>query len=331
MSPFAEIFERFKNITVLIVGDTMMDAYIHGRVRTISAEAPVPILMCRRRERRLGGAANVAQNIKCLGATPLLCGVVGKDKIGKQLVQNMQEENLSTDYVVSSEYRPTTIKTRILSDAHHLLRVDEEDITLLRAQEEEMLWKKVKQGIEKADLVLFQDYDKGTVTPSLIARTMQEAKKRNLPVTVDPKRRHFFRYKGATIFKPNLKELGDAMEEPHLVLETFDLEKVKNMARALQERIEAKQLLVTLSEHGILAMERGECFHFPTRARKIAEVSGAGDAVISVASLCTVLGESLEVLTQLSNLAGGLVCERPGITHIEENTLLEATQELLLS
>ncbi|MCY4418931.1 MAG: bifunctional ADP-heptose synthase [Cytophagales bacterium] len=311
--------ERFSSLRVLVVGDVMLDAYVWGQVQNMSAEAPVPILLRETETRSLGGAANVAMSLRGLSAQPILCGVVGKDEEGKQLLNQLQENEIPREGIHISPNRPTTLKTRFVSGTHHLLRLDRESIEPLNKEEEKILWKQIEKYIPQVHVILIQDYNKGCLSASLIDKILQAARERTRPVVVDPKRRNFFRYQHVSLFKPNLKELTDAMEES---MPVFKMERVEELARNLQERLQASRVLVTLSERGILALEGENLQHFPTQARVISDVSGAGDAVISIAALCTALNLPLSFLTKLGNIAGSIVCGQKGVAHLDKKSLI---------
>ncbi len=299
---------------VLILGDVMLDRYLRGEVRRISPEAPVPVLDLQQTESRLGGAGNVALNIRSLGATPLLCSVVGQDEEGQRIVGHLQHLGLEAGGILASAARRTTVKIRLLAEGQHLLRVDKEDRFALKPEEESRALSQIKQMFreKQADVVLFQDYDKGYLTPSLIAEVLALAKEHDLPTVVDPKFRHFYAYEGVSLFKPNLKEVQDRVPfavEP-------DLKSLERAAAYLQERLGFDYILITLSEHGAFMAGKGESLLAPAEAREIADVCGAGDAVVSVVTLGLAAGLGPADLIKLANAAGGQVCRHVGVVAV---------------
>ncbi len=314
-------FESFNNQTVLIVGDSMVDAYLWGHVSRISPEAPVPVVSISKRENRLGGAANVALNIVALGATPILCGVIGSDGKGESFLELLKESNLSAEGMVIDATRKTTSKTRIISSAHHMLRVDEETTEYLDAASEKAFLEKISSllNTKKIDVIILEDYNKGVLTEKIISETIAMAKAKNIPITVDPKKANFFLYKGATLFKPNLKEF---VEGTKIDWDVFNLDTLKEKAKQFKAELNIDKLLITLSEKGALICGEKE-IHIPAEIRNIADVSGAGDTVIAVASLALSSGLSDEDIVRISNLAGGLVCEKVGVVPVDKAQLLQ--------
>lgn len=316
------IFERFSKLNVAIVGDVMIDRYWNGRVSRISPEAPVPVVEWRNTEDRLGGAANVALNIKALGATPYLFAGIGKDADGAELLKLMNKNDLSTKGLVSFAKRRTTVKTRIVAGSQQLLRLDCETATDLDEQESKDFLQNFYDFIEYRDIhvILFQDYNKGVLTKPIIREIMLEALRRDIPTAVDPKYNNFFEYKRATLFKPNLKEIRAAV--PFAVQPT--LESLAHASEYLRRQMNNRYTMITLSELGVFldfgaATEGGEIV--PTEARHVADVSGAGDTVISVAALGLGAGLPLRTMAVLANLAGGQVCEKLGVVPVEAERL----------
>lgn len=308
----------------MIIGDVMIDSYKWGKVERISPEAPVPICSVNKIENRMGGAGNVALNIKALGGTPILCSVVGKDGSGDTLLQLMKEENMSTDNIVKSNYRPTTIKTRIIGNNVQMLRVDNENTDYLNEEEENLLMEKILSVLDKQkiDVIIFQDYDKGVITKNIIQKTINKAKEKNIPTCVDPKHRNFSLYKEVTLFKPNLKELKEGLK---IEFTLPSLDNLTDAALLLHGKQRIDRIFITLSEYGLFFADysktKAEIKQLPANVRNIADVSGAGDTVISVASLCLALNLPNEEIAKISNLAGGLVCEYVGVVPIEKERL----------
>lgn len=323
-----EVVEAFSKLKVLIIGDVMIDSYLWGKVERISPEAPVPILQVQKRESRLGGAANVALNVQSLGATPLLCSVIGKDMDGENLFRLMQENKLNTAGLVGSEDRITTIKHRVMSGSHHMLRVDQETDKEINATEKKLLKDRISELLSDCHVVIFEDYDKGVLNPDIISYTIELAKQKNIPTIVDPKKRNFLSYGGATLFKPNRKEIKEGLK---LDLEMKTAGEVEKASAILREQMRVEGVLLTLSERGVFIDHKGEMYHIPAHLREISDVSGAGDTVVSTAALCLAMGLHPKTLAALSNLAGGLVCEQIGVVPIQKDKLMtEAQREGIL-
>lgn len=307
-------------MNVLIVGDVMIDSYTWGKVTRISPEAPVPIVAVEKEENRLGGAANVALNILALGATPYLCAVVGKDQNAEIFDNLLASHQLSKEGIIRSDNRITTVKTRIIGNNHQMLRIDKEVEYPLSEVELKELYNQIKNLVEnkKIDVIIFEDYDKGVITTSLIEQVVELAKSKNIPVAVDPKKRNFLNYKNVSLFKPNLKELKEGL---NIEIDTSIPATLEYAAKQIREKLNTKMALITLSEKGILINTANENQIIPAHVRNIADVSGAGDTVISVAALCLAAGISPQDIAELSNLAGGLVCEHVGVVSINAEEL----------
>ncbi len=298
----------------------MIDAYYYGKVSRISPEAPVPIVSVVSKDQRLGGAANVALNIKALGAKPILCATVGDDDHGTTFSKLLQQEGMSTAGIITNVNRPTTVKTRIISDSQQMLRVDEEVTNELDADTSQKLGDRIEHLLdaEKVDVVIFEDYDKGVISAQLIQRVVHACQTRKIPVAVDPKRRNFTEYAGVTLFKPNLKELREGLK---IDLDQPNLENLQHANAQLRLQLAHEMSLITLSERGVFVAANAEAQIFPAHLRSIADVSGAGDTVISVAALGLALNLDPGFWAQLANLAGGLVCEEVGVVPIDRDKL----------
>lgn len=323
-----EILEKFKGLKVLVVGDVMIDAYYFGKVERISPEAPVPVVAVEKKENRLGGAANVAMNLVALGAKPVICSVVGEDNDGKDLITLFEKAGISTQGIVRSKDRITTVKTRVISQQTQMLRIDSETTKSISEVESYSLIDKIHQLLIDADVLVFEDYDKGVLTADNIRQITKKAKASGVPVVVDPKKRNFNAYHGADLFKPNLKELkeGIKIELDDSNQKAFELAVVK-----LMDDMQLKNIMVTMSEKGVMISDGKSFKYIPAHLRKIADVSGAGDTVISVACLCMALGLTNKQIATLSNLAGGLVCEEVGVVPIDKNRFLEEVKSLNLT
>lgn len=321
-----DLFERFNKQRILVVGDVMIDAYIRGKVNRISPEAPVPVLTLSKKEDRLGGAANVALNLVALGCQTTLISVVGKDEAADTLTGLLEESQISSAGMVKSATRKTTIKTRVIGGNQHLLRVDNEDTHALTREEEDQLIAAVKSAIEGGlDALIFEDYNKGVLTERVISEIIALADKHQVLTTVDPKKDNFLSYKGVGMFKPNLKELREGL---NVEIDMEQMSTLKSAVAALEEHLQNKITFVTLSEYGVYAKEQSEEVYFKAHLREIADVSGAGDTVISVATACLSAGGTIEQMANYANLAGGLVCEIPGVVAINKAQLLEEIERI---
>jgi len=316
-----EILDRFKNLKILVVGDLMVDRYLIGSVSRISPEAPVPIVNLEKTDEKLGGAANVALNIKSLGAVPILCSVIGNDENGGILKNLLRKEGIRDDLILNSEKRPTTIKSRVLAGAHQLLRIDQETTEYLTPEEEKLLLEKLTEYFaqNKVDALVFQDYNKGILTPQIILSLIEKTAKLGIPSLVDPKKKNFWEYKGATVFKPNLREINDQLE---LKVRPVN-DDLKRASKEITERLQNKFTVITLSEHGIFGTSSKENFLIPSKKRKIADVCGAGDSVISILAVAFGAGINFEESLKLANIGGGQVCEYPGVVPVDFNNLLD--------
>jgi rfaE bifunctional protein kinase chain/domain len=321
------LLDQFAGLRVLVVGDIMIDSYYFGKVERISPEAPVPVVAVDKKENRLGGAANVALNLVALGAIPTVCSVIGHDKDGDDLTDLLKSNKIGVNGVVRSSDRITTVKTRVIAQNHQMLRIDSEQTQSITAVESYDLVDRVKKLLQDCDVLLFEDYDKGVLTDENIKQITALAHERHIQVVVDPKKRNFKSYVGVDLFKPNLKELKegaaiDVNEDNKAEFEAVVLQLMKKM--------QLKHLMVTMSEKGVMITD-GNVFHYiPAHLRKVADVSGAGDTVISVASLCMALKTDLKLLAELSNLAGGLVCEEVGVVPVQKSKLMAEAQRLSL-
>ena len=328
---FAQLFESFNNKNILVLGDVMIDSYLWGDVNRISPEAPVPILSGVGRENRLGGAANVALNIQALGANPILCSVIGDDLRSHDFFKLLKNQKLSKEGIVTCHHRMTTVKTRVISQHQHLLRVDEEICTPINQDSEDKLITKLNHVIEthRIDAIIFEDYDKGVITPSVIAQVVELASEKGIPTLVDPKKRNFNDYKGVTFFKPNFKEFNEGCK---LELKKGDSEALVISGKEFQTMHNIDILMITLSEHGVFINRRdGESAIVPAEIRSIADVSGAGDTVISVSALCLIQGLEPRLIARIANMAGGLVCEESGVVPVNKEQLLkECVQKIEL-
>lgn len=311
----------FDRLQALIIGDVMTDRYLIGSVERISPEAPVPVVQLRKKESRLGGAANVALNVQAMGAKAWLCSAVGDDEAAEELVELMHGEGLSTQGIIRCAGRKTAVKTRVMAGSQHLLRIDEESTDDLRPEETQLVLNAVIDILENhpVDVIIFQDYNKGVLTPELIEAVIKMTKERNIPTAVDPKVKNFWAYRGVTLFKPNLKEIRN--QYPERIEPTP--ESLTDAARYIQQKLNNQLVIITLSEKGLFCFGPDEAGIVPAFPRFISDVSGAGDTVISVAALCMALGMKPKNMALLSNIAGGQVCEQPGVVSVDKTALKE--------
>ena len=329
---YKHLFTQFNHLNIMIIGDVMVDAYLWGKVERISPEAPIPIVALRKRENRMGGAANVAMNIKSMGARPVLCSVIGDDDKGNVFMNLLGREKIESTGVLTSPRRITTTKFRIFGNNTQLLRVDEEVESDLSEHEMSSLLERITSILssEKIDCIIFQDYNKGVITSSLIAQVIKLAKEKNIPVTVDPKKRNFDAFTGVTLFKPNLKELREGLKTD---FNPEDREGLIKAAQQLRSKLQCDYVMTTMSEHGVmislLENDEEKNIFIPAHLRSVADVSGAGDTVISLASLCLALNLSPYEIAYISNLAGGLVCEEAGVVPVNKEKLLKEILALL--
>lgn len=328
-----EVFDSFTGKQILIIGDVMIDAYIWGNVDRISPEAPVPVVAVRKREHRLGGAANVALNIRNLGGIPILCSITGDDEKGILFTELLREQGLPENGIIKSDQRKTTVKFRVIGNNAQMLRVDEESSHLLTHDETSRLLQIIHDTIlsNAIGAIVFEDYDKGVITPEIISQVVDMAGKSNIPIAVDPKKNHFLAYEHVHLFKPNLKELREGLKTDH---DLSDIRALKMATRELHEKLHIGMVMVTLSDKGIfLSRIMGEGMYeewlIPAHTRSIADVSGAGDTVIGTAALCLASHVAADLMAALCNLAGGLVCEYVGVVPVDKNKLLEEAQKYL--
>ncbi len=325
MEKWTAFFEKFSSLKALVIGDLMVDSYLFGKVDRISPEAPVPVVLLEKRDYRLGGAANVALNLCALGAEVAIASVVGQDDMGDKLAELLRADGIATEGLVQSNERKTTVKHRIIGNNHQMLRVDDEDLHDLSPREQSALLAWIEGELSNYDVIVFEDYNKGVLGESLIQSVIKLAKEKGIPSVVDPKKNNFLSYTGATLFKPNLKEIREGLNlESALKTE----EEVKQAVIRLQGLLNTDMIMVTLSERGVLISDRKNWEHLPAHVRNISDVSGAGDTVVSVAALCLALGAPIRDIAFLANLAGGLVCEKVGVVPIEKTKLLEEAIKL---
>ena len=298
----------------------MLDVYIWGKVGRISPEAPVPIVEVQEESYRFGGAANVGMNVKSLGGIPVLVGVIGYDKEGTVIDALMEENDLEKDGIFYDDNRPTTVKTRIIAHSQHVVRVDKEDKKDISEEMENKILQFLQQRKNEIDGIILEDYNKGVLTKNLIRQVIDFANQNKILITVDPKFDNFFEYQNVTVFKPNRKETEDA-----LGIKLDSEEKVFEAGRRLKEKLNPEYLLLTRGEKGMtLFSKNGDVHTIPTRARKVADVSGAGDTVIATITMALAAGAEIEEAATIANRAAGLVCEEVGVVPVNRELLYNA-------
>ncbi len=317
--------QDFAGRKILIIGDVMLDQYIHGHVERISPEAPVPIVLEQYREWRLGGAANVAANIHGLGSIPYMVTVIGNDAAGKHLRHQLQQSNIGDAYLVVSSHRITTVKSRIVGNHQQMLRLDHETTQPLSTTDQHQLLHIATELLPQMDAVLFEDYDKGVISPALYDNIARKAQQLDIPILVDPKLRNFTAYQNSTLFKPNLKELRDGLGI-EINSTPLDFEQLRQAVQLLHETLHPHIAMITLSEHGIYATNYSEEYHIPAFVRKVADVSGAGDTTIATTTLALLAGYSLHDILVISNAAAAAVCETPGVIPLNEQLMQRAIE-----
>jgi rfaE bifunctional protein kinase chain/domain len=322
------LFEKIRQLKVAVIGDVMLDTYWWGNADRISPEAPVPVVAVERTEHRVGGAANVALNALALANSVTVMSVVGDDSEGNLLLQELNNKGIGTRGIFKSKQRITTNKTRVISRNQQMIRLDRETQADLNPEDERAFIQLIRDVLdaEHPDIVILEDYNKGVLTTSVIEKALQLCKERNLLSAVDPKKKNFFSYKGADLFKPNLKEVKEALHIDQLHTNLAGLQEVHDR---LHKELHHSMSLITLSEKGIFCQPKaGKPLILPSHRRTIADVSGAGDTVIAVASLVYAATKDPLLMTAIANLAGGIVCEEVGTVPIQREKLIEESMRL---
>lgn len=325
---FDKLFAQFSGIKIGVVGDVMLDTYWWGHVDRISPEAPVPVVALDKREHRIGGAGNVALNLVSLGAQVAALSVTGKDDDGQLLKRLFNQAGINTTYLLESSTRITTNKVRIISRNQQMMRLDSETTKDLSPADEQALLQQIEQYIitEKPQAIILEDYNKGVLTEKVIKTVIALCKEHQVITTVDPKRKNFFAYAGVDIFKPNMKEVKDGL---NLLVEEVNMATLSDIHQQLQEKLHHHISFITLSEKGVFYHNREASRIIPSHLRNIADVSGAGDTVIAVASLIYTATKSIDLMAEVANIAGGLVCEEVGTVAINKEKLLNECKLLL--
>ena len=322
------LFEGFSKIKTAVIGDVMLDTYWWGNVERISPEAPVPVVAVSKREQRIGGAGNVALNLQALGSSVALLSILGDDEDGAKLKKLLQEKNIDTRFILESKKRITTNKIRIISRNQHMMRLDAEMVHDIDEADEEKLQNQIEKFIttEQPQVVIFEDYNKGILTKNIIDNTISFCNKNNVLTAVDPKRKNFFTYHNATLFKPNLSE---AITGLNLLPEEISEELLSEIHLQLKEKLGHQISLITLSEKGVFYQENNNKNIISSHRRNIADVSGAGDTVIAVASLVYATTKDIQLASEIANIAGGIVCEEVGTVAINKEKLLEECKKMI--
>ncbi|ANI89474.1 carbohydrate kinase [Arachidicoccus ginsenosidimutans] len=318
-----EIFNSFSTLKVAVLGDIMLDTYCWGNIERISPEAPVPIVALEKEEYRIGGAGNVALNLTALGANVDVFSVSGDDVQAKTLLKLMSEKNIGTENIIKISQRPTTNKMRIIARNQQVMRLDSEVTTDINEGLVNELLEKLSSYIaqKQPQLLILEDYNKGVLTKSLIEKSIALAKANNVIVTVDPKHKNFFAYQNADIFKPNLKEVKEAL---HISQDKIDAGSLSAIHQSLREKLQHQISFITLSEKGVFFQQKDNLPQIiPAKIRNIADVSGAGDTVIAVLSAVYTITGNILFAAEIANIAGGLVCETVGTVAIDKEQLLK--------
>jgi len=327
---YKDCLAAFANKHILVVGDVMVDRYFEGSIDRISPEAPVPIFKLSDKVDRLGGAANVALNIRQYGAKVSLAGVCGDDNETAFLTEHLELMGIGQDLLFEEAGRPTTVKTRLMARNQQVIRVDRETTVLISSKTEAMLCEAVVNKIDQSemDCIVLQDYNKGVLTPRLIKEVMAAAKSKGVPVVVDPKKNNIELFEGAFLFKPNQVEVFELTGQyPN----AKNKETLMEIASTIQQKLQVDFVMITLSDEGMYLYGKNHSLHIPAIQREVADVCGAGDSVIAAIALCvTVPDMGPKHWAALANRAGGIVCEQVGVAPVNVAQLQEelGAQEL---
>jgi len=313
-----EITENFSKVKVLIVGDIMLDRYWWGSVSRISPEAPVPIVTLDKTSLLAGGAANVAANVAGLGAKPYLVGIIGEDEEAKIFSEVLREANISYSFLVPLKNRRTTVKTRIVAHNQHVVRIDQENTRELSKKEEIVVFKKIEAIIDEVDIVIISDYAKGLITEEIAKRLITKSASQRKKILVDPKGRDYSKYSGATLLTPNQKEAVQATD-----IDDYKEDSLEKSGNILLENLSLEALLITRGEKGMMLFQKNkEIANLKALARKVYDVTGAGDTVIASLAVMLASGADFREAANIANISAGLVVEQIGTTAISLETLL---------
>ncbi len=312
-----EITEKFSKVKVLIVGDIMLDRYWWGSVSRISPEAPVPVVTLDKISLLAGGAANVAANVAGLGAKPYLVGVIGEDGEAKMFYEVLRKANITSGFLVGLKNRRTTVKTRIIAHNQHVVRIDQENTHVLSKEEEQSVFKKIETIFDEVDIVIISDYAKGLITEKLAERLITKAVSQQKKILVDPKGKNYSKYKGATLLTPNQKEAVQASN-----LDEYGEDLVEKSGNILLESLSLEALLITRGEKGMTLFQKNKKIaHLKALARKVYDVTGAGDTVIAGMAVMLASGADFREAANIANISAGLVVEQIGTTAISLEVL----------
>lgn len=315
-----ELLEKFSKVKVLVIGDVMLDRYCWGSVGRISPEAPVPVVSLNQTTLAAGGAANVAANVAGLGAIPFLVGIVGVDAEAKLLSTVLETGNVSAKFLIPLKERQTTLKTRIIAHHQQVVRLDQENTKPLDQKDVELVLKRIEKIWDEIEIVIISDYAKGFLTEELLARLIIAAKQQRKLVLVDPKGQNYSKYSGATCLTPNQNEAAAACK-----LDEAESDLVEKAGKRLLSQIKAKAILITQGENGMTLFEKGQkSLKIKASARKVFDVTGAGDTVISCLAVALAAGADFETAAKISNLAAGIVVEYIGTTAVTREMLENA-------
>jgi D-glycero-beta-D-manno-heptose-7-phosphate kinase len=325
---FDKLFHELAQLKVAVIGDVMLDTYWWGHVERISPEAPVPVVSVDKKEYRIGGAGNVALNLAAMGAQAHTLTVLGQDEEGSHLLQLLQRHHINSSYAVQADGRVTTNKIRIMGRNQQMMRLDEETTQDITAELEDRLLYAFEALVaaESPQVVVLEDYNKGVLTPRVIQRVIAVCREQGIVTAVDPKRKNFFAYKGATLFKPNLKEVKEAL---NIIVEGSLEALLKDIHLQLSARLQHGISFITLSEKGVFWQEGPQGGIIAPHLRNIADVSGAGDTVVAVASLVYAASKDAALMAAVANIAGGLVCEEVGTAAVDRGKLLAECKRLM--
>ena len=323
-----QIFSKISKLKVAVIGDVMLDTYWWGTVDRISPEGPVPVVAVTKREQRIGGAGNVALNVQALAANVALISFLGKDEEGEKLRLLLEKNNINTDYILFSDKRVTTNKIRIIGRNQQMMRLDAEHIHDLDMDEEDKLIKQIEKYISviKPKVIILQDYNKGMLTEKVITEIIALCNSNNIICAADPKRKNFFAFKNVTLFKPNLKEVKESL---HILSDEVNEKMLSDIHKKLKEKLHHNISLITLSDIGMFYQNETISKIIPSHLRNVADVSGAGDTVIAVASLIYAATKDIHLTAEIANIAGGMVCEIVGTAAIDKQKLLTECKQIL--
>jgi rfaE bifunctional protein kinase chain/domain len=313
----------FRGRRVLVLGDVILDRYLWGRATRVSPEAPVLVVDIEREELRLGGAANVAHNVRALGAEPILVGALGEDAAASDLLALLASRGVDSASLVRDATRRTTLKTRIIAHHQQVLRADEETREALPAAARERVWARVLDALDRAHAVLLSDYGKGVITQDLLEDLLPELERRGIPSAVDPREENFFHYRGVTVITPNVAEASEAWGK-----RLRSEEDLAEAGQGLRSRLGARAVLVTRGEQGMTLFTTDGQAHFPTRAREVFDVTGAGDTVVATMATALAVGASLPEACVLANHAAGLVVAHLGTVAASAAELTASLEDL---